>query len=123
LESPVGRKVVPSPNDHRGNALHAGSRRTVRVDLGDEAQITNAVRTVMDRYGRLDCAANCAGFDFNANFLDCTAADCNRICGTNVRGLFLCMREEVGVDGKKDRQEKPGANQPMLISTKPRPLF
>src|SRR5262249_60324015 len=68
----------------------------VPMDLGDEAQIAGAVRTVLDRHGRLDCAANCAGFDFNASFLDYTAADFDRIFGTNVRGLFLCLREEVG---------------------------
>lgn len=65
------------------------------MDLLDEAAIVAAIRGVVDRHGRLDCAANCAGFDANAALLDYTAADFDRIFGVNVRGLFVCLREQV----------------------------
>ncbi|QPN57106.1 SDR family oxidoreductase [Synechococcus sp. CBW1107] len=61
------------------------------IDLGDEAQVMDGLRAVLDRYGRIDCAANCAGVDRSAGILDYTAADFDLIFGTNVRGLFLCL--------------------------------
>ena len=67
----------------------------LEMDLGDEAQIISGVQAVVDRFGRIDCAANCAGVDRSSGFLDYTAADFDRIFSTNVRGLFLCMREQV----------------------------
>src|SRR4051812_5656203 len=67
-----------------------GNFQFVPMDLCDETEIVAAMRIVMDCHGRLDCAANCAGFDLNAAFLDYTAADFDKIFGTNVRGLFLC---------------------------------
>jgi NAD(P)-dependent dehydrogenase (short-subunit alcohol dehydrogenase family) len=76
-------------------AAAGGQFSFVQLDLMKEAEIVAAIRSVMDRHGRLDCAANCAGFDYNADLLDYTAADFDRIFGTNVRGLFLCLREEV----------------------------
>jgi NAD(P)-dependent dehydrogenase (short-subunit alcohol dehydrogenase family) len=91
-----GRNAAGGTETQRLVEAAGGTFLFVPVDLCDEAQITAAVRTVLDRYGRLDCAANCAGFDANAPFLDLTAADFDQMFGTNVRGLFLCMREEIG---------------------------
>lgn len=90
-----GRNVAEGTKTQQLVAAAGGAFQFVPVDLGNEAQITAAVRTILERHGRLDCAANCAGFDFNAGFLDFTAADFDRIFGTNVRGLFLCLREEI----------------------------
>jgi NAD(P)-dependent dehydrogenase (short-subunit alcohol dehydrogenase family) len=91
-----GRSPAGGAETQRLVEAEGGVFLFVPVDLVNEAQIAAAVRTVLDRYERLDCAANCAGFDHNAGFLNYTAADFDEIFGTNVRGLFLCMREEVG---------------------------
>jgi NAD(P)-dependent dehydrogenase (short-subunit alcohol dehydrogenase family) len=91
-----GRSAVGGTETQRLVEAEGGAFVFVPMDLGDETRIISAVRTVIERHGRLDCAANCAGFDHNAGFLDYTAADFDRIFGTNVRGLFLCMREEAG---------------------------
>jgi NAD(P)-dependent dehydrogenase (short-subunit alcohol dehydrogenase family) len=97
-----GATVIGCGRDAAGGATTkhlveaaGGSFHFVPMDLCDETQIVAAMRIVMDRHGRLDCAANCAGFDLNAAFLDYTAADFDVIFGTNVRGLFLCMQHEV----------------------------
>jgi NAD(P)-dependent dehydrogenase (short-subunit alcohol dehydrogenase family) len=90
-----GRHADQGAETRRRAEAEGGDFAFVPADLLDEAQVVAAIRGVLERHGRLDCAANCAGFDFNAGLLDYTAADFDRIFGTNVRGLFLCLREEV----------------------------
>jgi NAD(P)-dependent dehydrogenase (short-subunit alcohol dehydrogenase family) len=90
-----GRNAASGAETERLVAATGGSFQFVPMDLGDESQIIAAIRLAMDRHGRLDCAANCAGFDLNAAFLDYTAAEFDQVFSTNVRGLFLCMQHEV----------------------------
>ena len=97
-----GANVIGSGRNATGGAeteklvkAVGGEFQFVPMDLSDDSQIDAAVRAVIDRFGRLDCAANCAGFDCNADFLDYTVTDFDRIFSTNVRGLFLCMQHEV----------------------------
>jgi NAD(P)-dependent dehydrogenase (short-subunit alcohol dehydrogenase family) len=90
-----GRHPDEGAETQRLAEAEGGQFTFVPVDLAHEGEIVGAIKTVMDRHGRLDCAANCAGFDYNADLLDYTADDFDRIFGTNVRGLFLCVREEL----------------------------
>jgi NAD(P)-dependent dehydrogenase (short-subunit alcohol dehydrogenase family) len=90
-----GRNALGGAETERHIKAAGGSFQFVPMDLSDEAQIATAMRMVMDRHGRLDCAANCAGFDFNSAFLDFTAADFDQIFSINVRGVFLCMQHQV----------------------------
>jgi NAD(P)-dependent dehydrogenase (short-subunit alcohol dehydrogenase family) len=90
-----GRNAAGGATTERLVKTAGGSFQFVTMDLCDETQIVAAMQTLIDRHGRLDCAANCAGFDLNAAFLDYTAADFDSIFDTNVRGLFLCMQHEV----------------------------
>src|SRR5437016_5737131 len=69
-----GRSAAGGADTERLAKAAGGSFQFVPMDLGDEAQIVTAMRGVMERHGRLDCAANCAGFDLNAAFLDYTVA-------------------------------------------------
>ena len=65
------------------------------VDVGDGAQVSDAIRRTLSAYGRLDYAANCAGLDHNAALLDYGEADYQRIFDVNVKGLFLCLKQEI----------------------------
>jgi NAD(P)-dependent dehydrogenase (short-subunit alcohol dehydrogenase family) len=65
------------------------------VDVGSDAQVSDAIRQTLSAYGRLDYAANCAGFDRNAALLDYGEADYQRIFDVNVKGLFLCLKHEI----------------------------
>jgi len=65
------------------------------VDVGDGAQVSDAIRRTLSAYGRLDYAANCAGLDHNAALLDYGEADYQRIFDVNVKGLFLCLKHEI----------------------------
>lgn len=90
-----GRNAAGGAETERLVKHVGGHFQFVAVDLGNEEQIAAAVRAATERHGRLDCAANCAGYDLNAAFLDYTAADFDKIFTTNVKGLFLCMQHEV----------------------------
>jgi NAD(P)-dependent dehydrogenase (short-subunit alcohol dehydrogenase family) len=89
-----GRNAEGGAETGRRIEAAQGTFTFMPMDVADETLIAATVRTVMDRHGRLDCAVNSAGFDANAGFLEQTAADFDRIFGVNVRGLFLCMREQ-----------------------------
>ncbi|HSU04333.1 MAG TPA: SDR family oxidoreductase [Acetobacteraceae bacterium] len=91
----AGRNTEAGAETRRLIENQGGGFQFVPMDLQNEAEIVSAIRGIVDRHGRLDCAANCAGFDANAGLLDYSAADFDRIFGTNVRGLFFCVREEV----------------------------
>lgn len=90
-----GRNAAGGAETQRQVEAEGGSFLFVPMDLADEAQVAGAVRAAVDRHGRLDCAANCAGYDRSAAFVDYTPADFDLLFGTNVRGLFLCLRAEV----------------------------
>jgi len=72
-----------------------GNFSFVKMDLAQESEIVAAVANVVKTYGRLDLAVNCAGIDIAADLLAYTATDFDRIFDVNVRGLFLCLREEI----------------------------
>jgi NAD(P)-dependent dehydrogenase (short-subunit alcohol dehydrogenase family) len=77
-------------------AVAAGGRALpLLADIGDQDQVRAVFATLDQTFGRLDVAANCAGVDFNAAFLDYTAADFDRIFAANVKGLFLCLQQEI----------------------------
>jgi NAD(P)-dependent dehydrogenase (short-subunit alcohol dehydrogenase family) len=67
----------------------------LRLDVTLEAQVATTMREIISRYGKLDCAANCAGVDPNAALLDYTEADYDAIFDVNVKGLFFCLKHEI----------------------------
>src|SRR5262245_35002767 len=80
-----GRNAAQGAETQRLVEAEGGAFLFLSMDLADEAQVAGAVQAALERYGRLDCAANCAGVDVIAGFLDYTAADFDEIFGTNVR--------------------------------------
>ena len=72
-----------------------------RCDVSDEAQVRNLFAQIQDKRKRLDCAANNAGVGckpgrpLGAPFTDFTTEDFDFITGVNIRGTWLCMREEI----------------------------
>jgi NAD(P)-dependent dehydrogenase (short-subunit alcohol dehydrogenase family) len=64
----------------------------LRCDVGDEASVAAAVDDVLARWGRIDIAVNCAGFDLVKSAEEMTVAEWDRILGVNLRGPFLVAR-------------------------------
>lgn len=62
----------------------------VRTDVSDPSQVTDLVRTAIDRYGRLDVMVNNAGISgtMHPSFLDDDLADFDRVLSVNLLGVM-----------------------------------
>src|SRR5262245_4700502 len=60
-----GRNAPRGAETQRLVEAEGGAFLFLPMDLGDARQVSGAVRTALDRYGRIDCAANCAAVDIN----------------------------------------------------------
>jgi len=75
-------------------AAEAGSlHRVFRVNVGDEADVVAAFRSVSAAFGRLDALATCAGVVDATPFMDVTVETFRRVHDINVIGTFLSIRE------------------------------
>jgi len=73
-----------------------GDCRFFLCDVSDDAGVESAVAKVVAGFGRIDAAFNAAGIDGEiAPTADCSIANWDRIVGVNLRGLFLCLRQEL----------------------------
>jgi NAD(P)-dependent dehydrogenase (short-subunit alcohol dehydrogenase family) len=63
------------------------------VDVGDEEQLTAAVRAAADRLGGLDVAVVNAGIGGMAPILDLSTEEWDRVMRVNLRGGFVTVRE------------------------------
>jgi len=68
----------------------------VRTDVSVEGQVEKMVEAAIGNFGRLDYAFNNAGVigDFSG-FDDGTVENFEAVMGTNVTGMFLCMKYEI----------------------------
>ena len=65
------------------------------LDIAVESEVAGVVGQIMSRYGRLDCAANCAGNDIAKALTEFSESDYDAIFDPNVRGLFFCLKHEI----------------------------
>lgn len=99
----MGARVVGSDVDaDRGAAtvgdLSEGGREVVfmAADITDGEAVAALVAFALDTYGRLDCAANCAGIGGgDAPTHQYPDDRWDQIISTNLRGTWLAMRREI----------------------------
>ncbi len=72
-----------------------GEASFIRLNIENEAEVNSALSEIISRYGRLDCAVNCAGHDIAGSLLNFSTADYDAIFDANVKGLFLCLKHEI----------------------------
>lgn len=96
--------VVADRDETRGEkaaaAIRALGRKALFVacDVADAAQVENLHRQTLTTFGRLDAAVNNAGIEGEqAPTADCTLENFDRVIGINLRGLFLCLREQLRI--------------------------
>ncbi len=80
-------KVVQEIRQAGGEAI------SFRADVSQEDQVQDMFRTALDEFGNLDILVNNAGIQDDADFLDMTLAQWNRVLSINLTGAFLCARE------------------------------
>ncbi|HEY9034915.1 MAG TPA: glucose 1-dehydrogenase [Pseudomonadales bacterium] len=70
----------------------------VTTDMADAAQITALHQAIMARFGRLDIACNNAGIEGERGATaDCSLANFDRVIAINLRGVFVCMKEQLAI--------------------------
>lgn len=85
----------------------AATCRFIRCDVSNETSVRSLIADVVSTYGRLDAAFNNAGIEgAQAPTGECTTENFDRVLGVNLRGVFLCMREELQ---QMTKQETGGA--------------
>jgi NAD(P)-dependent dehydrogenase (short-subunit alcohol dehydrogenase family) len=68
----------------------------IPCDISNAAQVEAMVEKSVETYGRLDCAFNNAGIEgTSASIADYPLDVWNRVIGTNLTGVFLCMKYEI----------------------------
>jgi A-factor type gamma-butyrolactone 1'-reductase (1S-forming) len=100
-----GAKVVAAARrTERIEQLAAGLRAAgmdVHAQVCDvtvEESVRTLVAATLDRYGRLDCAFNNAGVGGQRRPLhEVSTEKFDAVMATNLRGVFLCMKHEIGV--------------------------
>lgn len=77
-------------------AQAGGEAMVCETDVSDEASVAEAVRKIVDKYGRLDAAHNNAGISPDTgSTVDCTRELWDRIFAVNTTGVWLCMKYEI----------------------------
>lgn len=82
--TPVIADVRVDGAEHEGDVLH--------LDVCSEESAEAAVRTVLERHGRLDVLVNNAGVDVTLPVEEISVAEWDRILGVNLRGPFVLSR-------------------------------
>lgn len=85
-----GRDRLNEAADDIGDAFHA-----IQCDVGNEAQVNDAVEQVASDAGRIDVLINNAGVGRYGGVDELSAEDWDTSMGTNARGVFLCTRAVV----------------------------
>ena len=61
----------------------------IRADCAQESEVNDAVKTVIDTYGRIDCLINNAAISSFSLFTDITLDEWNEMLAVNLTGAFL----------------------------------
>ncbi len=69
-----------------------GGAMAVRCDVCDPAAVEAAAEAVLGRWGQIDVAVNCAGYDLVKSVEEMTVEEWDRILGVNLRGPFLVAK-------------------------------
>ena len=74
-----------------------GDAQVVRTDVACAADVEALVAQVLARHGRLDVAVNNAGIagPRATPLADVDEADFDRVIGTNLKGVWLCMKHQL----------------------------
>ncbi|MBK7599690.1 MAG: SDR family oxidoreductase [Acidobacteria bacterium] len=80
-------------------ATEAGSAdvHTSVCDVADEAMVQSAIRSTIEKYGRLDILINSAGLSLNGEVDGYALEDWRTVIETNLTGTFLTCREALPV--------------------------
>lgn len=86
------RETVDLISRNDGEALF------VKADVSKSGDVQAMVHKTLETFGRLDYAFNNAGVEgLTANTAECTEENWDRVININLRGVWLCMKNELPV--------------------------
>jgi NAD(P)-dependent dehydrogenase (short-subunit alcohol dehydrogenase family) len=94
-----GAKVVIADYDSEGGAETAsiiredgGEATFIQIDVSKAADAERMARATVETYGKLDILVNNAGIYMQADAVEMTEEDWDRILDVNLKGVFLCSK-------------------------------
>jgi NAD(P)-dependent dehydrogenase (short-subunit alcohol dehydrogenase family) len=73
-----------------------GVAEFIKCDVSSTAQVKNMVEKTIEKFGRIDYAFNNAGIEGHmANTHECTEENWDKTIGINLKGVWLCMKNEI----------------------------
>ena len=94
-----GAKVVVADCDSEGGAEtvsiireDGGEATFIQVDVSKAADAERMARATVETYGKLDILVNNAGIYMQADAVEMTEEDWDRILDVNLKGVFLCSK-------------------------------
>ena len=72
-----------------------GEAIAIQADVSQEDQVKSMFQQIFEQYGTIDVLVNNAGLQKDANLVDMTLEQWNRVIGVNLTGQFLCAKEAV----------------------------
>ena len=94
-----GAKVVVADYDSEAGAetvniirKEGGEAKFVQVDVSKATDAERMARTTVETYGKLDILVNNAGIYMQADAVETTEEDWDRILDVNLKGAFLCSK-------------------------------
>jgi NAD(P)-dependent dehydrogenase (short-subunit alcohol dehydrogenase family) len=69
----------------------------IKCDIGSRDDVKNLIAKAVEHFGRLDCAANCAGIagKITADLVDYPEEDWIAMMHINLFGMYYCLKEQV----------------------------
>lgn len=73
-----------------------GQASAFRMDVSNEDEIKSAIKTVIERFGKVEILVNNAGITRDTLLLRMKRADWDSVLQTNLTGAFLCTQAAIG---------------------------
>jgi len=85
--------------ERTAEAVRGAGRKAllVQADVGDAAAVRGMFGRIRDAFGRLDILVNNAGLTLKKPFAESDETDWDRIQSANLKSVFLCSREALGL--------------------------
>lgn len=72
---------------------NGGEAIAIQADVSQEDQVNSMFQQIFDKYGTIDILVNNAGLQKDANLVDMTLGQWQKVIDVNLTGQFLCSRE------------------------------
>jgi NAD(P)-dependent dehydrogenase (short-subunit alcohol dehydrogenase family) len=86
VDRSLGEEAVRAIRDLGGDALFA------EAGVSKASDVERAMKTVVQRYGRLDILVNNAGITSKGSVVELSEETWDRVIGVNLKGVFLCSK-------------------------------